>query len=96
MNRFLQKKQKIRLPRLSNIIVRTLTFIPFTQEPRYFQVIIIWVLCGAYCFFNHFDEFVRVAPEQEFGFFRFLNYLNYLNHLNYPLVREIVNFMKDC
>jgi hypothetical protein len=30
------------------------------------------VLRGA--FLNHFEEFVRVAPEQQFGFFKFLNH----------------------
>jgi hypothetical protein len=34
-----------------------------------FRVSDILVLCGAYWFLGHFEEFLRAAPEQKFGFF---------------------------
>jgi hypothetical protein len=52
--------------RLLKIVVRAITFFPFNLETSSSQVRNILVFLGAYCFFNHFDELVRVAPD---GFF---------------------------
>jgi hypothetical protein len=41
--------------------------ISFQPDTCSIQVSNILVLRGAYCFINHFDEFVRVAPEEQFG-----------------------------
>jgi hypothetical protein len=58
------RRKPVVLPcRLSNI--RAINFFSFNLEPCSFQVSNILVLRGAYCFFNHFDVFVRVAPQQQ-------------------------------
>jgi hypothetical protein len=69
--RFLRKKNPS-LCRLSKNVVRGITFSPFNLETFPFGVSNIFVLCGVYVywFFRHFDESLRVAPEQKFGFFK--------------------------
>jgi zona occludens toxin (predicted ATPase) len=54
---------------LSNIVVRAITLFPFNLETCSLQDSNILVLRDVYRFFYHFDEFVRVAPEQQFSFF---------------------------
>jgi hypothetical protein len=56
--------------------VALLSYNLFSLQLRelFFQVSNILVLRGAYCFFNHFDEFVRVVPQQQFGCLKFLNH----------------------
>jgi hypothetical protein len=44
-------------------------FFPFPLEISPFQVSNILVRRGAY---RYFDEFIRVAPKQKFGFFKLL------------------------
>jgi hypothetical protein len=56
------------LSRLSNIVVRAITFFLSISRSWSFQVSNIWMLRGASCVFNYFDELVRMAPEQQFGF----------------------------
>jgi hypothetical protein len=53
---------------LSTVALLSYNFFPLNPESN------ILVLRGTYCFFNHFDEFVRVAPEQQFSFLKFLNH----------------------
>jgi hypothetical protein len=79
-NNIYEKIKSVSLPSVKQCCPG-ISFFRFKLEAFSFWVRKTLVLCGAYWFFIHFNELLRVTPEQKFGFFKIPNSLKTSKHL---------------